>query len=223
MDEVGFEVQPRLEWHNLRPFAIARLPLDYARRLTELAMRCEPAVTGLSVAEGWLERAAENPTGSRYKSYNSFELHPEMGLLLRALRETYGFLRGQIGAPRVPVSVQSWYNVHRAGQRLHRHVHEARYIGSFCAYGEGSFTRYGPSAETDESDYALPNHDGQLLVTLGRNHYHEVSVWEDEAHPRVSYAFDIVGGGEEKVDGCYVRLEDDVLPDGPPARGAVTS
>jgi len=206
-DEVVFEVAPRLEWHNLRPFAIARLPLAYARRLTDLAMEYEPVVTELPVAEGWLEKSAENPTGSRYKSYNSFALDGETELLRRALGATYGFLREQIGAPAEPVSVQSWYNVHRAGQRLHRHVHGARYIGSFCAYGEGSVTRYGASVETDESDYPLPNHDGQLLVTLGRNHYHEVSVWEDAVHPRVSYAFDIVPREEEKVDGCYVRLD----------------
>ena len=187
-----FSTPPWLEWHGMRPFAMARLDPAYARTLEEVALRLEDRIQNLPVTEGWENAADENPTGSRYGHYNAFMLAPAMLPLFLALRTLHRFLLDATGVERQPSVLQSWFNVHRVGQRLLRHQHAAQYIGYFVAHGEGSVTRFGAWPITHESDHPLQNQDGLLVVTLGRNHFHEVSQWTDAERARVSFAFDII-------------------------------
>lgn len=191
----GFIEPPRLEWHNLRPFAIARLPPDYARTLEQLALREEARIVELPVSEGWANQAGENPTGARYQSYNAFLLDSCTHTLYLALRTTYRFLLTSIGAENKPRLCQAWCNVHRAGQKLLRHSHKAQFIGYFAAHAEGTQTLFGPSAVADDRDFPIVNLDGQIVVTTGMGHFHEVTPWADETRHRVSYAFNIVDQG----------------------------
>jgi hypothetical protein len=202
-----FVKEPWLEWHNRRPFAFACLDPGYAHRLAELAVKLEPQILNLSVAKGWENSAAQNPTGSRYAAYNAFLLDPSLLDLFLALRATYRFLISSIQVKPQPCYLQSWFNIHRAGQNLHRHEHMARFIGSFSAHAEGSVTRWGASPVTDESDYQLENRDGLLTVTVGRKHYHEVSLWQDQDRPRVSYAFDIVDQSAWRDDRVLIPFD----------------
>lgn len=189
---VAFSTLPRLEWHGNRPFAIASLHPDYARTLEALALRMEEPIKQLPVTAGWENSAQENPTGSRYGNYNAFMLDADMLPLFLALRSLYRFLLDSIALPRRPCYLQAWFNVHRSGQRLVRHKHHAHFIGYFVAHGEGSVTRFGAWPITHESDFPVENRDGMLVVTLGKNHYHEVSHWTNPERARVSFAFDIV-------------------------------
>lgn len=188
---IDFTVKPRMEWHSKRPFAIARLPVDYAHDLARLALEREEQIKELPVSRGWEHREADNPTGSRYQAYNAFLLSAQCLPLYFALRATLSFFLRELRMAETFTTVTSWYNVHREGQRLQRHLHEAPFIGSFIAWGEGSTTTYGPYPKSSPYDHAFSNVDGHLLVTLGPRHHHEVSVWHDPDHPRVSYAFDI--------------------------------
>lgn len=191
---------PRLQWHHNRPFALARLQPDYARELEALALRLEPQITSLPVSSGWESVSAENPTTARYKSYNTFLLDPRFMPLFLALRDTYRFMLQATGA-RAPSSyVKSWFNVHRAGQNLRRHHHKAGFIGSFAAHAEGSVTRYGGTMAPSDRDYAVDHIDGGLLVTVGHQHFHDVSTWQDPTRARVTYAFDIVGEQDWRPD-----------------------
>lgn len=205
---VDFIEPPRLHWHGLRPFALARLPQAYAHRVEAAVLRLEPVILALPVAPRWEDKAAENPTGSRYASYNAFRLDPELAPLLHAMSRLHRFFLQAIGAPSEPYEVRCWCNVHRAGQRLFRHSHHAQFIGTFSAHAEGSTTFYGPSPAADARDMALGHVDGQLMMTPGRRHFHEVSVWEDAERARVTLSFDIVPARErpEHEADTFVRL-----------------
>ena len=206
-DTSFFEQLPRLEWHNQRPFVFARLPVAYARLLEQLALDYEAQVKALPVARGWEELAAENPTGARYTSYNTFLLDDRYFLLFHALQHCYRHLLQQTKTQMGPCYLKSWFNVHRAGERLVRHQHQAPFIGSFCARGEGSTTGYGHSAHSNQDDYQVENIDGQLLVTLGPRHFHEVSLWQDPERARVSYAFDINPARNGPMPSIYIPFD----------------
>jgi hypothetical protein len=165
-------------------------------------------VRELPVARGWEPLAAMSPTGSRYSSYNVFLLDPNYLALFGALQTTYRFFLQSTGLRSKPRFLQSWFNVHRYGQNLHRHLHDATLIGTVAARTEGSVTSYGPSPTADETDYRLPLLDGQLIVTTGRLHYHEVSVWHDEQNPRISYAFDIVEAKDWSSSQVLIPFDD---------------
>lgn len=186
-----FLEKPRLEWRGHRPFAIARLPLDYARTLELLALREEERIMKLPVSRGWEKRADENTAGSRYHSYNALQADTCTISLFLALRSTYRFLLKELKAENRPRCLQAWFNVHRPGQKILRHAHVAQFIAYFAAHAEGSTTQFGPSPASTENDIFLPNVDGGLVVTVGMNHFHETSVWHDAERPRVSYGFNI--------------------------------
>lgn len=212
IEKIDFVEPPRLEWHNLRPFALARLPAGYAHRLEALAHQHEPAILALPVSPGWEASAQENPTGARFAHYNALLLDPAFEPLRQALRLLYRFLLESIGAPAKPRHVRSWCNIHRSGQRLGRHLHEVPYIGTFSAHAEGSTTCYGATPDAGPADWSMPHADGQLMVTVGHNHFHQVSVWTDAFRPRVTFAFDIVQLDAERAarNPCFVPLDDAV-------------
>ena len=138
-----FVKPPQLEWHGKRPFAVAQMQPDYATGLELLAPVLEQRILCLPVTEGWEAAASGNPTGSRYGSYNALLLDPLHTELFLGIRTTARFLREQIGLAHTPTMIQSWLNVHRAGQRLGRHSHDATLIGFFIAYGKASTTSFG--------------------------------------------------------------------------------
>ncbi len=144
--EFEFLEPPRVEWHHNRPFAVARLPLRYAQTMARLALEREAEIAALPSSEGWSDLdAAENPTGSRYKSYNALTLSRDGLFLFLALRQTYRQLLESSGVKSHMTEVQAWLNIHRSGQRLRRHLHNCQFIGSFIARGERTRTAYGSS------------------------------------------------------------------------------
>jgi hypothetical protein len=217
---IEFTKPPCLEWHHTLPFAVARLPADYARSLAQIALDNEEKIVSLPISKGWEDQAPANPTTARYKSYNALLLSTQCLPLFFALRATARVLMGAAGIKPSYSAVQAWCNIHRTGQRLVRHFHESPMIGSFIAFGEGGTTRYGRSVGADDQDHVIDNADGQILVTLGGRHYHEVSAWTNEAHPRVSFAFDFMLFTQLQDKNAY-RLGGSAIPlDGPDFGGA---
>lgn len=186
-----FTEMPRVEWRGLRPFAFARLSRDYARQLESLAHRLAPELDRLEPKAKMLPWAG--PYGARFSRYNIFLLDPAYLPLFLALRHTYRTFLEATKAPRSARFLRAWLNIHQAGEQIGRHLHDATFIGTFAARAEGSETRYGGSSERDEDDVVIPNVDGQLVLTVGKRHYHETSCWERSDVARVTYAFDILG------------------------------
>jgi hypothetical protein len=183
---------PRVEVLGERQFAFARLEPGYAALLENFALAEEEAIKTLPVAERWEHKEQTNPTTSRYNSYNVFLLSPQTLPLYFAIKQTYLRLLQAAGLEPGSRFIQCWYNIHRAGQCLPRHKHPYPFIGTFSAHATGSVTRYGSARHTSNSDVILHHAPGQLMVTTGRDHFHETSVWQDSARPRVTFAFDIL-------------------------------
>lgn len=189
----AFLSPPSLVWHGRVPFALAQLPADYAADLTAVALEHEEWVKQLPVTRGWEKVATANPTSARYSSYNAFLLDKRCLPLFFAVRSLYRFLLSATGRANEGRYIQCWYNVHRSGQNFHRHCHETSYIGIFSACAEGSETVFGPFPVSTEHDRGFPHRNGQLLLTEGgTKNYHEVSAWQRDDVPRVTFAFDIV-------------------------------
>jgi hypothetical protein len=216
-NEVDFVEKPRLEWHNKRPFAIARLPTQYAHALAQIALDREEFIKSLPVSEDWQESAVREVVSSRYQNYNALVLSLRCVPLFVAIRSTYRYLLGNMEVVEKFATLQCWVNIHRKGQHLTRHLHgKVPLIGAFIARGEGSTTSYGPSPVADERDHAFENRDGRLLITWGGPHYHEVSTWEDSEHPRVSYGFNINFLPEEDTNNIDKVMYPHLIPfDGP--------
>ena len=204
-----FVDMPHVEWRAGRPFAFARLSLDYARRLETLAHRFAPALDDLEPKEKMLPWAG--PYGARYAAYNVFLLDGACLPMFLALRETYRTLLDAMGQEPRPRFVKAWLNIQQAGEQIGRHAHKASFIGVFAARAEGSETRFGTSQEPRDDDVTIPNLDGQLVVTYGHNHFHETSAWERADVARVSYAFDIVGEDGWKADRVQIPFDGDAL------------
>lgn len=202
-----FVENPRLEWHNNMPFVLAKLDKGYAHFLADLALEYEPHILTLPVHPKWARLMEQNPTGSRYSSYNTFLLHSSYMPLFGALKKTYDFYLEALQKSRRPTYLQSWLNIHRKNQKLSRHQHQAPVIGSFLARAEGSTTRYGLSKEISTDDQIFSNEDGVLLMTSGPGHYHEVSTWQNQDKPRVSYAFDIVDAVAWRSDKVLIPFD----------------
>ena len=186
-----FVEMPHVEWRGLRPFAFARLPPSYAEQLAVLAHRLAPDLAKLEPKAEMLPWAG--PFGARFSRYNIFLLDSAYLRLFVALRLTY---RALLDATKVKPRdrfARAWLNIHQAGEQIARHHHDAPFIGTFAAYAEGSCTRYGHSRERSDEDVTIPNVDGQLIVTPGKLHFHETTVWERSDAARVTYAFDIIG------------------------------
>jgi hypothetical protein len=202
-----FIERPSLEWHHNIPFALARLNIAYAGMLTKLAIQYESEIVKLKPDKKWKLISAGNPTGSRYPSYNTFMLNPGFMPLFLALRQTFRFLLEQIGQEPYSCYLGSWFNIHREGQNLHRHTHSARFIGSFAAFTEGSSTSYGPLQDSDAEDHTFYHRNGSLIVSRGGENYHQVSVWNNPEHPRVSFAFDIIDQSKWKSNSFLIPFD----------------
>ena len=189
----SFVEAPHVEWTAGRPFAFARLTSSYAALLENLALAKESAIKALPVTQGWEKVAEKNPTTARFSAYSAFLLSRDTHVLFFAVRETYLHLLRALDQGPAPRYIQCWYNVHRSGQALVRHHHVYPFIGTFSAHAEGSTTRYGSTPQRSESDVILDHVDGQLMITTGKDHFHETSVWGDPERPRVTFAFDILG------------------------------
>lgn len=203
-----FVEMPRVEWHGRRPFAFARLSQTYAGQLTQLAHRLAPDLAQLEPKAKMLPWAG--PYGARFSRYNIFLLDSAYIPLFGALRSTYRALIDATKAERRARFLRAWLNIHQAGEQIGRHHHDASFIGTFAAQAEGSCTRFGISPERSEEDVTIPCIDGQLIVTVGKLHYHETSIWERGDIARVTYAFDIVG--EEGWRADRVQLPFDGAP-----------
>lgn len=197
---------PRVEWQGARPFVYARLEQEYARRLEYLAHQYTPSILQLPGVHSAAAEAA-SPTASRYPSYNVFLLDEQYTPLLSAIRDCYRVLVKIIDGERQERFIKSWFNVTTAGHSISRHRHRAVFIGTFSARAEGSQTRFGLSPETNEADHIVENRDGQLLLTTGMNHYHEVSSWQDQSRPRVTYAFDVINASQWRADRVQVPFD----------------
>lgn len=199
---------PHVEWHHGRPFVRARLSLEYARTLEALAHRCAPTVLALPGVHA-PEHEAINPTASRYPHYNAFLLDGCTLPLFMAIRRCHRVLVAAIDGERRGRFIKCWYNITGAGQVIARHRHRAVFIGTFAARAQGSVTRFGLTHARDDGDHCIENHDGQLLLTTGMNHYHEVEGWNDQAHRRrVTYAFDIINASQWRTDRLQVPFDD---------------
>ena len=201
-----FVDQPHVEWTGDRPYCCARLTADYAKRLEDLAHDRETAIKALPVDPAWKSIAKRNTTTSRFRAYSTFLLDPVTLPLFFAVRETYRHLLAELGEPPAPRFIQSWCNIHRAGQSIVCHAHAYPFIGTFSAHAEGSFTRYGHK-EPSDTDAMIEHVDGLLMVTTGPEHYHETSVWSDAQRPRVTYAFDIVNVGSWTSEQVFLPFD----------------
>lgn len=220
---LAFLEPPQLIWHYRKPFVVTRLPVEFAREMTAVALEYEKKIIELPVARGWKKVAEANPTTARYTSYNVFLLDRRCLPLFFALRSAYRYLLAATGQASPPRYVQGWYNVHRTDQHLHRHEHAAPYIAVFSACAEGSETSYGPFPVRTEHDRTFPHRDGQLIVTVGPGNYHEVSPWRRPDSPRVTYAFDIFEAADWHDDHVLVPFDGDAFPMADPwahARGS---
>jgi hypothetical protein len=186
-----FVEQPHIEWFGDRPFAFSRLNQDYAEHLEKAALSKEEAIKSLPVTPGWETAADTSPTTARFSRYSAFIIVPATLPLFFAIRETYLHLLAALDQKPAPRFIQCWYNIHRIGQSLPRHQHVYPFIGTFSAYAEGSETRYGNRKEESPEDAIMPHRTGQLVITTGKNHYHDTSTWTDRERARVTYAFDI--------------------------------
>ena len=68
-------------------------------------------------------------------------------------------------------------------------------------------TRFGTSPTTSGDDLEVVNVDGQLLLTVGMGHFHEVAPWADDTLDRVTYAFDIIGVDSWRSDRVQVPFD----------------
>jgi hypothetical protein len=184
-----FDEPPRVENHG-RPFAFARMPKDYTDELAALAERIAPELDRLPPQQQMLAWAG--PYGARFSKYNLFLLDPAFDRLLLAVRATYRALCDAVRIKPRPRLIYAWQNIQREGERIGRHLHHAPFIGTFAARAEGSETRFGLSRERSDDDFVVPNRDGELIVTLGKLHYHETSPWPRKDAARVTFAFDII-------------------------------
>jgi hypothetical protein len=178
-----------VEWHRRRPFAFARLPEYYARELEALAHALAPRLDELKAEEGMLPWAG--PYGSRFAQYNIFLLDPAFLPLFWAMRALYRELIGAMAIARRACCLRGWLNVQQAGENIGRHLHQAKFIGTFAARAEGSETRFGLFKDKPQDDVVIPNIDGQLLLTFGLSHFHETSPWNRGDVARVTYAMDV--------------------------------
>jgi hypothetical protein len=202
-----FAEMPRVEWRGHRPFAFARLSLDYTRQLETLAHRLAPDLDRLQPQAKMLPWAG--PYGARFSRYNIFLLDTAYLPLFLALRHTYRTLIDDTKAPRRARFLRAWLNIHQAGEQIGRHLHDAAFIGTFAARAEGSNTRYGGTRERSDADVIIPNLDGQLVLTLGKGHYHETTAWERDDAARVTYAFDILGEDEWNANCVQIPFDGD--------------
>jgi hypothetical protein len=187
-----FEQLPTVEWHNDTPFAIAKLKKGYAKLLAQKALEYEPYINTLELSEITLGQGLTNATGARYQRYNVFMLDGAYMPLYLAARHTFRALLEGINHAMFPCYIRSWYNITRESHDIGRHTHEAKFIGSFLAFAEGSTTGYGPLKDSNALDHVFKNEDGMLLFTTSNSaNFHEVSTWYNPDHPRISYAFDI--------------------------------
>jgi hypothetical protein len=174
------------------PFVFLNNPdTAYNKELMQLALTIEPQLINLPVTDGWSERAKTNPTTSRYGAYNTFLLGPATWPLLNLIRAGYWLLIQNLGIPRVPRIIESWINIHREEEHLHRHSHFFPFIANYSVNAEPSSTIYGAQTRRGD-DVEIKNRNGQLVVTVGYPLYHEVTPWRREA-PRVTIACDIAG------------------------------
>jgi hypothetical protein len=187
---VAFVEPPRVEWHRGRPFAFGRLPEDYARELEALAHELAPKLDALEPRAEMLPWAG--PYGSRFAGYNIFLLEGAFLPLFRATQALYLSLVEAMALTRGSCCLRGWLNIQQAGERIGRHTHEAKFIGTFAARAEGSETRFGLFKDVLKDDVVIPNRDGQLLLTFGLHHFHETSPWHRSDVARVTYAMDVV-------------------------------
>ena len=197
LDVAGLFVEaPSVEWIGDRPFAFACMHEEYAQALEQLAIEKEAEIRSLPPDPEWQNHADSHPTTARYSQYSAFLLSPSTLPLYFAIRETYSQLLRELDQEHSPRFVQCWYNVHRRGEALFRHKHIYPFIGTFSAFSQGSATRYGNTPEASDDDVLIPHVNGQLMVTTGLDHWHEVSHWRNAERPRVTFAFDIANADQ---------------------------
>lgn len=164
---------------------------DYNEKLRQFALAIELNLFNLPITDGWEEQANSSPTTSRYGAYNTFLLSPITWPLLNLIRAGYWLMIQNLNIPRVPRIIESWINIHRAGEHLHRHSHFFPFIANYSVNAEGSSTIYGTEKRCND-DVEIKNKNGQLVVTLGYPLYHEVTPWQQD-EPRVTIACDMAG------------------------------
>ncbi len=163
---------------------------DWNDRLRRFALDQESAIVKLPTTDAWENIADRHTTTSRYASYNSFLLDPELTRpLYRLVCQGYEMLRQATDSPPTPKMVGSWINLHREGHHLHRHTHHYPFVAYYAVHAKGSATIYG-GKHPGEGDVRIENVNGQLVVTLGKPVYHEVTPWKGP-DVRVTIACDI--------------------------------
>jgi hypothetical protein len=172
------------------PFVFLSTPdAEYNEKLRQFALAMEPQLLGLPVTGGW-EDVKPSPSTARYGAYNTFLLDPITWPLLNLIRAGYWLMIQSLGVPRSPKLIESWFNVHRGGEHLHRHTHYYPIIGNYSVNAEPSSTIYGAEGRRDD-DVEVVNKNGQLVMTVGYPVYHEVTPWTQD-EPRITIACDIV-------------------------------
>jgi hypothetical protein len=174
------------------PFVFLSNPdTDYNEKLKQFALAIEPKLLYLPITDGWEEKAESSPTTSRYGAYNTFLLDPITWPLLNLIRAGYWLMIQSLNIPRYPRLIESWINVHRREEHLHRHSHFFPFIANYSVNAEASSTIYGTEKRCKD-DVEIKNKNGQLVVTLGYPLYHEVTPWQFD-EPRITIACDIAG------------------------------
>jgi hypothetical protein len=205
-DESLFIEAPRIEWFGVIPFAFARLDMQYARSLEASAHRHLKMIDSLPSTPGGPDPSL-NFTGARYASYNVFLLGPEFLPLFHAIHRTYRALLDAIESEPVGRFIKCWFNITDSTVGMDRHSHSAPFIGTFAARAEGTTTSFGMQPQATEDDVVVENLDGQLLLTIGMNHFHGVSKRNDVLGKRVTYAFDIVSADQWRSDRIQVPFD----------------
>lgn len=203
-----FAEPPRVEWHRKRPFAFARLPEHYARRLEGLAHQLAPEVEALEAKPDMLPWAG--PYGSRFTGYNIFLMDSAFLPLFWAMKATYLALIEAMKIERRSCCARGWINIQQAGERIAPHTHQAKFVGTFAARAEGSDTRFALIEDRMEDGIVIPNLDGQLLLTFGAHHLHDTTEWHRHDVPRVTLAIDIMP--EERWTRKSVQIPFDAPP-----------
>lgn len=118
--------------------------------------------------------------------------------ILDTIRDQY--VQAFISTPheRGKYALHGWANVGYVGDSIGWHNHITSYYGFSYIYTSGSTTEIRMKDETPS--HTIDGEDGVFVIAPGRITPHRTSVWDNDSHPRITLAFNII-----KLDGNAVH------------------
>ena len=160
--------------------------LAFVESLTEFCLAKEDEI--MKLPSSW-KTEQSSPTSARYGNYNFFLFeHPLVENVLGIIRDGYSELIEESETECEALSIQSWINLHRRGERLNIHRHLGFWGHGYLAVNaEGTSTIF----EIGEEDLELKNKNGRLTIIGSDDVWHRVTPYSGD-DVRVSIAFDLI-------------------------------